>query len=122
MKCSEDLVRRRLAEIGFPPERARVRKGWVEETLTGMEVPERVCFAYLDFDFYEPTATVLAFLAERLSPGGHVVVDDYGFFSSGVQKAVDAFVAASGGRFVFEQPAPSAGRFCILRRSADMAS
>ncbi len=116
MKCCEDLVRGRLAEIGFPAERTHIRKGWVEETLGNTESPERVCFAYLDFDFFEPTATVLSFLAERLSPGGHIVVDDYGFFSSGVQKAVDTFVAESDGRFVLERPVPSAGHFRILHR------
>jgi O-methyltransferase len=36
----------------------------------------------------------LEFLDRVLVAGGIVIVDDYGFFSSGVQKAVDEFLKA----------------------------
>jgi O-methyltransferase len=49
-------------------------------------VPDKVCFAYIDFDFCDPIRLVMEFLHERLSRGSVLMVDDYGFFSSGAQK------------------------------------
>lgn len=116
MRAAEDQVRGKLALASFPPTRARLVKGWINETLARPEVPTAVCFAYVDFDFYEPIWDALMFLDRVMPPGGRIVVDDYGFFSEGAQLAVDEFVAASAGRFVRHMPLPMAGKFCILER------
>jgi hypothetical protein len=47
---------------------------------------------------------------------GRIIVDDYGWFSEGAQIAVDEFLSESGNQFLFENPLPFAGRFCILTR------
>ncbi len=116
MSFSDDLVRERLAEVGFPPERTHVVAGFIEDTINTSPLPERVCFAYIDFDFYAPILTGLNFLASRLPVGGRVVVDDYGYFSSGVQTAVEEFIAAYPDSFALELPPAWAGHFATLIR------
>jgi hypothetical protein len=51
-----------------------------------------------------------------MPPGGHAVVDDYGWFSAGAQAAVDEFVAAHPGRWTRTLPVPAAGTFAVLAR------
>jgi hypothetical protein len=116
MASPETEVRNKLDSIGFPRERTKVKKGWVREALKSSELPARVSFAYVDFDFYEPIKDALEFLDTRMQAGGRIVVDDYGFFSEGAQLAVDQFVAGAGNRFKFELPLPFAGHFCVLSK------
>lgn len=67
------------------------RKGWVPETFAGLE-DKRFCFAHIDLDLYDGVLESLKFIYPRLSPGGMMVFDDYGFASCpGARKAVDAF-------------------------------
>lgn len=121
MACPVEQVRGRLANLGFPPDRVRIVPGFIEEVVRRGGLPEQVCFAYVDFDFYEPIRTALEVLDERLSVGGAVVVDDYGFFSAGAQAAVDEFVQAHPGRYEFTAPYPFAGAFAVLTRRVPAA-
>jgi hypothetical protein len=118
MAYAADLVQERLARIGFPPARTKIVAGFVPASFERADLPAAVCFAYVDFDFYEPIRDVLQFLDSRLPPGAYVVVDDYGYFSSGAQTAVDEFVTEQGGRYSFTLPNQAAGKFCILRKLA----
>ena len=94
MSCPEDMVRARLAAISFPPHRYVVHKGFIDAVIdTDRGLPQRVSFAYVDFDFYEPTKVALEYLDGVLAAGATVVVDDYDFFSTGAKTAVDEFVA-----------------------------
>lgn len=116
MAAPESSVLARLDEIGFPRASTRIKKGWVPATLREGELPSRIAFAYVDFDFYQPILDALEFIDPRMPVGGRIVVDDYGFFSAGAQRAVDRFVAAAAPRFQFEQPLPFAGTFCTLTK------
>lgn len=116
MACSVDQVIQRLKDIGFPLDRVTIVPGFIEESSKSTSLPERVCFAYVDFDFYEPIKIALELLDSRMHPGGHIVVDDYGFFSSGAKDATDEFVAESGGRFTPLLPPAWAGKFCVLKK------
>ena len=118
MASPETEVLKKLESIAFPRARTKVKKGWVRETIKQGELPSRVSFAYVDFDFYEPIKDALEFLDTRMAPGGQIIVDDYGFFSAGAQLAVDQFVEAADGRFGFELPLPFAGHFCVLSKRA----
>jgi hypothetical protein len=118
MASPESLVLGKLEAINFPRERIKIKKGWVKDAIKSGELPEKVAFAYVDFDFYDPIKDALEFLDQRMPAGGRIVVDDYGFFSEGAQLAVDQFVAAMGGRYKFEMPLPFAGHFCILSKVA----
>jgi O-methyltransferase len=47
---------------------------------------------HIDLDLYEPTKSGLHFAWERLTPGGSLICDDYGFATCpGASKAVDEF-------------------------------
>ncbi|ACB77227.1 TylF/MycF/NovP-related O-methyltransferase [Opitutus terrae] len=118
MRCDAEEVLTRLAQIGIAPERYRVRAGMVNETLREENGPAKVCFAYVDFDFYEPIAHALAYLDRHLSANGRIVVDDYDFFSTGAKTAVDEFIEQTQGRFQLTLPHAFAGKFCMLQRKA----
>jgi O-methyltransferase len=117
-------AKKRLQKVNFPPERVKIVEGFIEQTALQKELPERVCFAYLDFDFYEGTRIVLNLLKTRLSAGGTVMVDDYGWFSSGAQKAVDEFMQSNANSFEFFKPSrwiwdKSSVHYCLLRKKRD---
>ena len=118
MASPEREVLSKLAAIHFPRERIKIKKGWVKDAIKSGELPEKVAFAYVDFDFYDPIKDALEFLDQRMPAGGRMVVDDYGFFSEGAQLAVDQFVTSAGGRYKLEMPLPFAGHFCILSKVA----
>jgi O-methyltransferase len=116
MACPEDMVRSRLADIKFPDERTKIVPGFIEKTIYTTGLPEKVCFAYIDFDFYEPILIALQYLDRVLQPGCFVIVDDYNFFSDGVKIAVDEFHAANKEKYELLFPVKSAGFFCILQK------
>jgi O-methyltransferase len=111
-------VLERLHAISYPLSRVKIIPGFIENTISLGNLPGRVCFAYVDFDFYEPILITLNYLNEHLSEGGCVVVDDYGFFSSGAEAAVDEFVAAHPSQYDFILPEKSAGAFAILSKTS----
>jgi O-methyltransferase len=115
MNCGEDQVLSRLQGIKFPPGRCHVIKDFFENSPRTIG-PERICFAYVDFDFYQPIRDALAFVDARMVAGGRVVVDDYGWFSTGAQKAVDTFIESKGSTWHFSLPFDFAGKFCLLEK------
>lgn len=88
MECPLEQVIRCLKDINFQVDRYKIHEGFVDEKTF---IPDLVCFAYLDFDFYESTKLMLWMLHKNICKGGRIVIDDYGFFSTGVKKAVDEF-------------------------------
>jgi len=117
MRCDEEEVRTRLRAIEFPDDRFAVRAGLVEETLTPENGPAKVCFAYVDFDFYAPILHTLEYLHDHLSPGGRIMVDDYDFFSTGAKTAVDEFMQRHRDTYRLSLPRRFAGHFCMLERN-----
>ena len=65
-------------------------KGDVLETLNSENTPDKVAVLRLDTDFYESTRMELETLYPRLSMGGVLIVDDYGF-CAGCKTAVDEY-------------------------------
>lgn len=116
MYCEVSQLEYRLKEISFPFSRVRIIPGFIEETINYADLPDTVCFAYVDFDLYSPTSIVLKFLDKRLVVGGYIVVDDYGFFSSGVKTAVDEFLEKHVDNYEIVLPYKFAGHFCILHK------
>ena len=65
--------------------------GPVEETLTyAQNIPEQIAVLRLDTDWYESTKIELETLYPRLSKGGCLILDDYGFWK-GSKKATDEY-------------------------------
>lgn len=61
----------------------------------------RFCFVYCDMDTEQATRDALVFFLPRLSPGGVIMFDDYGWGPcAGVKKAVDDVITAEGRRVI----------------------
>jgi O-methyltransferase len=118
MACAEDLVKDRLKAIDFPASRLKIVKGFIESTVNQSYLPSSVCFAYVDFDFYEPILVALNFLDKVLRIGGVIIVDDYDYFSAGAKVAVDEFSSFNKEKYALNLPIESAGHFCVIEKIA----
>jgi O-methyltransferase len=88
----EDSVRATLLATGYPPARLHLVRGRVEDTLPAA-VPKRLALLRLDTDWYESTRHELEHLYPILSPGGVLILDDYGHWE-GSRRAVDEYFAS----------------------------
>lgn len=86
---NEDRVRDTVLSTGYPEDRVHLVRGPVEETLPHPAV-QRLALLRLDTDWYESTRHELEHLYPALSPGGALIVDDYGHWE-GCRKAVDEY-------------------------------
>ncbi len=67
-------------------------KGWIPDRFAEV-VGRRFSFLHIDVDLYEPTRDSVAFFYPRMTPGGIIVCDDYGFASCpGATKAMDEYL------------------------------
>lgn len=58
------------------PEKVIIRQGFFPDSLDGLE--EQFCFVSLDVDFYQATLDGLRYFWPRLSPGGFIMLHDWG--------------------------------------------
>jgi O-methyltransferase len=77
LAISLEEVRGNFARYGLLDERVRFLPGWFKDTLPGAPI-ERIALLRLDGDLYASTMDALMSLYARVSPGGFVVIDDYG--------------------------------------------
>ncbi len=89
--ASYDDLMRSLAEFGFA-ERAKVHKGWFEDTVTADKIERPIGILRLDGDWYESTKVVLDRLFASVAPGGLIIIDDY-FDWPGCSQAVHDFLS-----------------------------
>ena len=66
-------------------------EGFVEQTLPVTRLPE-LALLRLDTDFYESTRVEFELLYPKLTRGGVLIVDDYGYFQ-GSRRATDEYLA-----------------------------
>ncbi len=90
---NEDAVRSLLVQTGYPPERLRLIRGAVEDTLP-KHAPDRLALLRLDTDWYQSTRHELIHLFPLLAPGGVLIIDDYGHWE-GARRAVDEYFGAA---------------------------
>ncbi len=86
-----EVVQQNVARIPYPADRVHFVRGRVEQTIPE-GAPERISLLRLDTDWYESTMHELVHLYPRLSPGGVVIIDDYGYWE-GARKATDEYFA-----------------------------
>lgn len=86
---NEHQVGELLRATGYPDERLHLVKGPVETTLPD-HAPAELAILRLDTDWYESTLHELMHLYPRLSPGGVLIIDDYGHWD-GCRRAVDEY-------------------------------
>jgi hypothetical protein len=84
-----DEVRRNMISTGYPLEHIHFVSGRVEETVPG-QAPSTIALLRLDTDWYSSTRHELAELYPRLSPGGVLIIDDYGHWQ-GARRASDEY-------------------------------
>jgi len=86
---SRVTVRKVLSRIPHPLQ-CVVKQGYFPESLNGLE--ESFSFVSIDTDLFKPTYEGLCYFYPRLSPGGYIMVHDYGPRRyHGIKKAVRQF-------------------------------
>ena len=94
-------VRAAVLSTGYPAERVHLVEGRVEDTLPGA-APSEIAVLRLDTDWYASTKHEMEHLYPRLSPGGALILDDYGHYE-GARQAVDEYLAARGERLLLSR-------------------
>jgi O-methyltransferase len=89
--ASLDEVRAAVLAVGYPEERIHFVQGPVEETLPA-EAPSEISLLRLDTDWYSSTKHELVHLYPRLTTGGVLILDDYGYWQ-GARRAVDEYLS-----------------------------
>jgi O-methyltransferase len=75
------------------PFNAKLYRGWIPEVFEQAEI-DKLVFAHIDVDLYEPTMASLEYFYPRLVTGGIILCDDYGFDTCpGAKLAFDEFMA-----------------------------
>lgn len=94
LAVSLDDVRANFGKYGLLDDRVRFVPGWFADTLP--HVPAHAfAVVRIDADMYGSTLDALEALYPRLSPGGFVIVDDYGALTS-CRRAVDDYRSVNG--------------------------
>ncbi len=112
LRCYSPLeeVKRNMGSTGYPAAQISYIKGKVEDTLPDA-APQQIAVLRLDTDWYESTRHELEHLYPRLSPGGVLIIDDYGYWS-GARKAADEYLRDS----LFLSRIDNTGRIAIKPR------
>jgi O-methyltransferase len=89
LEVTQDEVERNFERYGLLDDGVRFLRGWFRDTLPGLR-SRAWSLIRLDGDMYESTTLALEHLYPQLSPGGYVVIDDYGAVPS-CRRAVHDF-------------------------------
>jgi O-methyltransferase len=91
-------VRNSFDKKGLLSENVVFVEGDVCQTLGNADrLPEQICVLRLDTDWYESTKKELEVLYPKLSLGGCLIIDDYGYWA-GSKKATDEYFASQAKR------------------------
>lgn len=94
LAVSLDEVKSNFATYGLLDNKVHFIKGWFSDTLK--DTPsEQLALLRLDGDLYESTMDALRALYDRVSPGGIVIIDDWGVLPP-CRQAVEDFFANRG--------------------------
>jgi O-methyltransferase len=81
LAVSLDQVKLNFSRFDLLDDQVQFVKGWFKDTLPGLK-DRTWSLIRLDGDLYESTIDSLRHLYPNLSPGGYIVIDDYGGISS----------------------------------------
>lgn len=88
LRTTEDVLRQNLSEFSH----VHVLKGWIP-TRFPVVADKFFRLVHIDVDLYQPTLDSLAFFYPRLTPGGVIVLDDYGYLTCpGANKAANEYM------------------------------
>ena len=88
-RASLNRVEAAMRSVPYPTSRTHSIKGKVEETIPD-HAPNEIALLRLDTDWYASTKHELTHLYPRLSRGGVLIVDDYGWWR-GAGEATDEY-------------------------------
>jgi O-methyltransferase len=74
LSTTEDELRANFSKYDLPL--PKIHRGWFKDTLP-TQLPERICFAHLDGDFYDSILVSLEHVYPKLSNGAVCLIDDY---------------------------------------------
>jgi O-methyltransferase len=94
LAVSLEQVQANFARYDLLDDNVRFLKGWFKDTLATAPV-HTLAVLRLDGDYYESTIQILEALYHKVSPGGFVIVDDYGTLEQ-CRRAVTDFREANG--------------------------
>jgi O-methyltransferase len=98
-----DDVRANMNSTGYPMDQVNFVVGKVEQTLNlRSNIPDAIALLRLDTDWYESTKVELETLYDKLSPGGILLIDDYGYWD-GTRRAVDEFFNSLPRKMLFNR-------------------
>jgi O-methyltransferase len=93
MAVSLEVVQDNFRRYGLLDGQVRFLKGWFKDTLHVAPI-SKLAILRVDADMYESTTDALVALYDKVSPGGYVIIDDYGY--SFCAKAVEDFRSKRG--------------------------
>jgi hypothetical protein len=96
-----ERVRAAVLSTGYPADRVHLVEGRVEDTIPAA-APDAFALVRLDTDWYQSTRHEMEHLYPRLSPGGVLLIDDYGHYE-GARRAVDEYLAEQGERLLLNR-------------------
>ena len=63
------FLKREVEQVGFPPDKTHICKGWIEASTLTDRSPTKISFCYLDMDFYQSTRGRLAASSRESAEG-----------------------------------------------------
>jgi O-methyltransferase len=109
---SEAGLYERVVARFAPYPNVRVVRGIVPNSFAEA-VPERISFLHLDMNSSKSEIAALEVLFDRVTPGGLIVFDDYGWLGYGAQKKAEDLYMAQRGYHILELPS---GQGMLLKR------
>jgi O-methyltransferase len=94
LSVSLDTVKQNFERYGLNDDQSCYLPGWYRDTLPKAPI-KSIALLHLDCDMYESNMVALRNLYPRMSPGGYVIIDDYGAVA-GCRLAVDDFRREQG--------------------------
>jgi O-methyltransferase len=95
LAISLEQVKANFQKYGLLDDRVRFLKGWFKDTLPQAPI-EKIAVLRLDGDLYASTMDALTNLYHKVSPGGFVIVDDYGIPEDTCRRAISDFRESKG--------------------------
>ncbi|MDQ2650306.1 MAG: TylF/MycF family methyltransferase [Actinomycetota bacterium] len=95
LQVGPDQVRHNFRRYGLLDDRVKFLVGWFKDTLPTAPL-ESLSLIRLDGDMYESTIQAIEALYPKLSPGGFLIIDDFGSHASQAGAAIHDYRAAHG--------------------------
>lgn len=88
LSCGIDVLKSNLSDC----ENFSLHPGWIPDRFVDIE-NKKFAFVHIDVDLYQPTLDSLKFFYSRMTKGGIIICDDYGFTTCvGATQAINEFL------------------------------